>query len=168
MLSKELYRRVQSYIERHYQGTEVSLSLRECDCYPEALSYTLRKVSKAGLEDQLNHLEETFSEALFRWIEAKGLSEVDTYKRANIDRKLFSKIRNDKDYRPSKATAIAFSIALELNLDQTKQFLHRAGYALSRSNKFDVIITFFIEEGIYDIFEINEALFAFDQMLLGV
>ena len=119
------------------------------------------------LDDLMDELDESFSGCLIRMIDQKGLKDPDVYKKANIDRRLFHKIKNHPGYKPSKSTCLAFAIALELNLDETRDFIGKAGYALTHSSKFDIIIEYFIFERNYDIFEINEVLFRFEQPLLG-
>ena len=123
--------------------------------------------AEANIDDFLKKMDKSFSDYLFDLIDRSGMKDPDVYKKANIDRKLFSKIRSNPDYRPSKPTAVALAIALELNLDETLDLLKRAGYALSNSGYFDLIIRFFIERGEYDINEINCALYKYDQPLLG-
>jgi len=119
------------------------------------------------LSDLVDNLEEPFSTALLRLIDATGKKDAEIYQRANIDRRLFSKIRTDMNYTPSKPTVISFAIALELSLGQTNDLLERAGFALSHSRMFDVIVEYFIANRHYDIFRINEVLFSYDQPLLG-
>ena len=119
------------------------------------------------LEDLMKEIDETFSEALIRLIDQKGLKDPEVYKKANIDRKFFNKIKNNKNYKPSKSTCVAFAIALELNLDETRDLIGKAGYALTHSSKFDIIIEYFILEGNYNTFQINEVLFTFEQPLIG-
>ena len=189
-ISVKLYADIAEYIDDNYvdeHSDNYSVRLRRlnalrdlepvceasvCDEADEAIEPILPmpmavpKKTKS-LDEALGQIDESFSEMLLRKIDEKGMTDAQCYKKANVDRKLFSKIRCDKLYKPSKPTAIAFAIALELSLDETKDMLMKAGFALSRSNKFDIIIEYFIENENYTVFEINEALFAFDQSLLG-
>ena len=127
----------------------------------------VRKPTQADLEERLRKLDRGFSETLLDLIDASGEKDSAVYKRANVDRKLFSKIKNKPDYRPTKPTALAFAFALKLDLEQTKDLLAKAGHALSHSNRFDVIVEYFLLRREYDLFRVNEVLFAFDQPLIG-
>lgn len=134
---------------------------------PSVAGSVRRKESLRSLKDVIANVDESWQECLFRLIDEKGYSDTEVYKRANMDRKLFSKIRSNKDYQPRKNTAISLALALNLNEDETRDFLRKAGLALSPSSIFDLIIEYFIREGIYDIYTINLALFEHRQALLG-
>lgn len=188
-ISEKLFGDIKEYIDQNYVDSHFDCR-RRCSRYMDSMPLSASAMPKPqyvqsaekfdmavcdgaapleeSLADRLNCIDESFSQMLLRKIDEKGITDAQCYKKANISRKLFSKIRGDIHYKPSKPTVIAFAISLELSLDETKDMLMKAGFALSRSNKFDIIIEYFITHRNYDIFEINQALFAFDQSLLGV
>lgn len=120
-----------------------------------------------NIDDLMNQMEETFSQRLLRMIDERGLSDSEVYTKAYVDRRHFSKIRKDVNYTPNKKTVLAFAIALELSVDETKDLLGCAGFALSRSSKMDIIVAYFLQNRIYDMFEINDVLDAYEQPIFG-
>jgi hypothetical protein len=174
--SQALLGEVDSYIDEHYVDAHQKprrdlldvekMALGIAPTAPVAMA-AHADMAAPDLDHLVQHLDEPFSDTLLRLIDAKGKTDVEVYKRANLDRKLFSKIRTGKGYTPKKPTILALAVALELTLAETDDLLERAGYALSHASKFDVIVEYFITKGNYNIYEINEVLFQYDQPLLG-
>ena len=163
-----------AYVDNSPHLYDRSAELREL-CVPEAYPTAApapaptpsAPVTPDELAERLAHLDASFSDALLALIDERGLTDAQVYRRANLSRQLFSKIRSKPDYRPSKPTAVALALALGLTLPQTQELLAHAGLTLSRSSKFDVIVEFYLARGVHDVMTVNEALFAFDQPLLG-
>ena len=166
-----MLRDVEAYLLAHYTQPK---KLREAECSYMAMPMAApmpmaaKRSVEAGLSELLEQTDAGFSETLLKLIDHSGKKDSYIYRKANVSRQHFSKIRNDPYYKPTKATAIAFALALELDMEQTKDLIGRAGYALTNSSKFDVIIMYFIRNKNYDLNDVNAALFAYDQSLLGV
>lgn len=174
-LSEKLFRGVRSYIDEHYVERKLLSEGwgRSCD-FPmegsilaETAVCSNASAAPMRLEELVAQTDAGFTETLLKLIDKTGKKDSEIYTKANVSRQHFSKIRNNPNYRPTKPTAIAFAIALELDLEQTRDLIGRAGFALTNSSKFDVIIMYFIGQGNYNLFDINAALFEFDQSLLG-
>jgi len=173
---QDKYEGVRRYARRRWQGRNVpdeeceDMALQSPQIPAEEPLYCAMKLaekSSASLDDILAKPGETFCDKLFNLIHEKNLDDVEVYKKANLDRKHFSKIRSNVKYKPTKKTALALAIALHLNMDETKDLLARAELALSPSNRGDLVVSYFIERGMYDIWEINNMLFKFGLPTLG-
>lgn len=176
-MGAKLFNEVSRFVENRFYGDDYST----CACAPMADMYEEKaptagnampkfkgkKMAAAKLDDLLKHVDEGFAEMLTRKIEERGMTNADCYNKAGITKSVFSKIKNNPEYKPTKPTVAGFVLALELSLDEAKEMLSKAGYSLSHSSKFDIILEWFIENKNYSIFDINEVLLEYDQQLIG-
>ena len=155
--------------EKAAMDLDMELSGNLCDQIQEdiALPKAAASSSVPDWSSILKNTDKGFSETLLDLIDERGMTDTECYKKANVDRKLFSKIRSNPAYKPSKPTVLAFAVALELSLPQTKKLLNKAGFSLTRSSKMDLVLEYCILHHIYNIYEINEVLFEYDMPLLG-
>lgn len=188
MVNKELIKNIGKYIDKYYKpgndkkpedmkgaqaGYELDISAPE---EFDSSSMKKTKITKGmsqtisanrNIDDLMSQMEETFSQRLLRMIDERGMTDSEVYTKAYVDRRHFSKIRKDVYYTPNKKTVLAFTIALELSLDEAKDLLQSAGFALSRSSKTDIIVAYFLQNKRYDMFEINDVLYAYGQPVFG-
>lgn len=168
-ISSKLFLSIKSFIDDNYVEKSIS-SIRLENRSSKVFNHQYEEMDSTpfgSLNDMFNQLDKSFSESLLNIIDQKKLKDVDVYKCANISKAHFSKIRSHIDYRPTKSTVLAFCVALRLTLSESINLLEKAGFSLSNSSKHDLIVRYFIEHKIYDIFEINKVLFEYDQNLLG-
>lgn len=154
-------------IEKLRQYIEKTKAEEMCFAAETLIKEKLSASKRASLEERLKNKDESFSEMLLRLIDERGMKDSDCYNKANVSRKVFSKIRCDRNYHPKKETALAFALALELDIEGTQQLLRTAGYSLSHSNIADIIVEYHILNGIFKVSDINEMLYEYDQKLLG-
>ena len=186
MLEKNLIKEIKAYLKEYYEGPSdavfsykrpllktahkmlgiMPLMEDSIECAEGAMPVFASVEQSKSLEEILKEVDESFSDSIFRIIREKNLDETEVYKKAGIDRRLFSKIRSDSEYRPGKSTVLVLAVALELSIEETEALLEKAGFALSYSNKADLIVRFFIESERYDLSLIDEALLKFDQKTL--
>lgn len=173
-ISNKLFADITSFIDDRYVDECVDSDFlcinRPCTLESQTFygAEILTESESLSLDDALSRIDESFSEMLLRKIDESGMTDSECYKKANVDCKLFSKIRKNKLYKPSKTTAVAFGLALKLPMEELTELVNKAGYSMTHASKFDIIVEYFVERGNYNVFEINEALFAFDQTLIGV